>query len=121
LDFEIIGRHVEVTPAIREHLDQQIEKAQRFFDRIHSLKAVLEEDGDGWKAEFVAHLIKGATVVAKADDKDIYAAIEAAGVKLDTQLRRYNEKLKEHRVKAEAESSEPEEDDIDIDVDDEEE
>ena len=81
-------------------------KAPRYFDRIHGLKAILELDGDGCKAEFVANLIKGATVVAKATDKDVYAAIDAASDKLETQLRRYNDKLKEHRVKVE--TAEPE-------------
>ena len=32
-------------------------------------------------------------------DKDIFAALDAASDKLESQLRRYNDKLKQHRVR----------------------
>jgi len=105
LDFEIIGRHVDVTPEIKEYTNARLEKLPKFFGRIHALKAVYDLDGDDFQAEFIAHLVKGDTVVAKAAERDIYVAIDVACDKLESQLRRYNDKLREHRVKPETETA----------------
>lgn len=95
-----------LTPEIREYAAGKLDKLPKFFGRIHALKAIFSVDGSDIQAEYVAHLIKGNTVVAKAVDKDVYAAIDAAAAKLETQLRRYKDKLIEHRGKTEAEEVE---------------
>jgi len=114
LEFELIGRHMDVTSEMKDYVESRLDKAPKFFDRIHGLRVIFTLDGDNYQAEIVSNLIKGNTLVAKAFDKDLYAAIDAASDKLESQLRRYNDKLKEHRVKPEAaeavtEEEEPEE------------
>lgn len=105
MDFDIIGRHLEVTQEIKDYTSSRLEKAPKFFGRIHGIKAVYGMDGDDYQAEFIAHLVKGDTLVAKAAARDIYAAIDAACDKLESQLRRYKDKLNEHRVKPEPEQA----------------
>ncbi len=107
MDFEIIGRHVNVTQEIKDYTDARLEKLPRFFGRIHGLKAIYDVEGDDIQVEFIAHLVKGDTVVAKASDRDTYVAIDMACDKLETQLRRYKDKLREHRAKPVAEEAPP--------------
>ena len=99
MDFEIIGRHLDVTEEIKDYTNSRLEKAPKIFGRIHGLKAVYDMDGDDYRVEFIAYLVKGNTLVARAAARDIYAAIDAASDKLEAQLRHYKEKLNEHRVK----------------------
>ena len=101
MDFEMISRHMELTPAISDHLEVKADNLAKFFDRIHDLKAVITPEGVGNNVEFIAHLVKGDVVVAKAFATDVFAAIDSAHDKLEEQLRRYKEKLREHRVKEE--------------------
>jgi putative sigma-54 modulation protein len=103
LDFEIIGRHFDVTSEMKSYVDSRLSKLPKFFGRIHGLRAILALDGDVYQAEFIANLVKGDTVVAKAHERDVYAAVDAACDKLESQFRRYKDKLREHRVKIEAE------------------
>jgi len=106
LNLEIIGRHVEITPDVREFVAQRVEKLGKFFDRVHSLKVVIAVEGTNHRAEFVAHLVKSDTVVSRGSAADVYGAVEIAADKLEHQLRRYKEKLRNHRAKQEEEPSE---------------
>ena len=114
MDFEIIGRHVNITPEIKEYAESRLDKAPKFFDRIHGLKAIFAVEGDGFEVEFIAYLIKCDSVIAKAADKDIFVALDAASDKLESQLRRYNDKLKQHRVRPAAPEAEGEVEDEEI-------
>ena len=33
LNFNIRGENIEVTPAIREHVEKKVQKLERYFDR----------------------------------------------------------------------------------------
>ena len=105
MDFEIIARHLEITPEMKTYVDSRLGKLPKFFGRIHGLKAVLVLEGDIYQVELVANLVKGDIVVARATDRDVYAAVDSACDKLESQLRRYKDRLREHRVKAEAEQA----------------
>ncbi len=107
MDFEIIGRQVEITPEIREYVTAKLEKVPKFFGRIHGLKGIFSMDGAGYQVEFIVNVIKGDTLVAKALDKDIYSAVDIAAAKIEKQLRRYKDRLQEHRSKVETEAEAP--------------
>ena len=99
MEFEIIGRHVEVTDPVRDYLTERRDKLAKFFDRIHSLKIVIAAEGANHTAEFIAHLVKGEMVVAKGAAPDLFTAIEQCADKMEQQLRRFKDRLREHRTK----------------------
>lgn len=90
---------------MKTYVDSRLGKLPKFFGRIHGLKAVLVLEGDIYQAELVANLVKGDIIVAKAAERDIYAAVDSACDKLESQLRRYKDRLREHRVKTETEEA----------------
>ena len=106
MDFEVIGRRVDITPEVRDFLAKRVEKLRRLFDRTHALKVVLVAEGSVHTAEFVAHLVKSDTVVSKGSDADLYTAIEVASDRLEHQLRKYKEKLRDHRPRSEEQGGE---------------
>lgn len=101
MNLEVIGRHIDVTAEIRDVVTRRAEKLEKFFDRIHGLRVIIAAEGSNNQVEFVAHLVKSDMVVAKAAAADLYTAIESAAEKLEHQLRRYKEKLRDHRAKGE--------------------
>lgn len=101
MNLEVIGRHIDVTSEVRDFVSKRADKLGRFFDRVHSLKVVLGVEGAMHHAEFVAHLIKGEMVIAKAVGSDVYNAVEVAADKLENQLKKYKEKLRDHRARPE--------------------
>lgn len=101
MNLEVIGRHITVTPEVRDFVSKRADKLERFFDRVHRLKVVLSVEGAAHQAELVAHLVRGDTVIAKAAGSDVYTAVEVAADKLEHQLKKYKEKLRDHRPRVE--------------------
>ena len=101
MEFEIIGRHTEVTEPVKQYVAEKRDKLSKFFDRIHSLKVIISAEGANLTAEFLAHLVKSDMVVARGSATDLFAAIDQASDKMEAQLRKYKGKLREHRLKGE--------------------
>ncbi len=97
--IEVVGRQVEITPAIDEYAQAKARKLPRYFDGVMNITiTVSKEDshnhGD-FGVEFVIKVEKHPPFVAKATDKDLYAAIDQAQAKAQRQLHDYKEKLKQ--------------------------
>lgn len=102
LKINITGRHLDVTPAMKEYMQEKIEKLGRFYDRIHGVDAVLSEEGDRQVVEVKAHVGKGTTLVGKVENPDIYAALDLVVGKLERQITRYKEKLNSRKMRGPA-------------------
>jgi putative sigma-54 modulation protein len=93
LKINITGRHLDVTPAMKEYTQEKVEKLGRFYDRIHGVDAVLSDEGDRQVVEVKAHVGKGTTLVGKVENPDIYAALDLVVDKMERLITRYKEKL----------------------------
>jgi putative sigma-54 modulation protein len=93
----IVGRHVEITPAIRDYAEEKVGNLDHYFAGIQHVDIVVAEDGVGRIVEMVAVLGRGARLVAKAEAGDVLAAIDQAEGRLQKQIRRFHARLKAHR------------------------
>jgi putative sigma-54 modulation protein len=94
------GRHMEITPRLRDYANEKASRLERFFDRIHRLQIILESEGDDrHKAELVISVPNGSTLVSQAQDSSMYAAIDLVLDKAERQLRKHKEKIRNHRVR----------------------
>ena len=93
MNIQITGRHVEVTEAIKNYVDEKIGKVSQYFDNITSSKVILSVEKDTQIAEVII-TVPGTEFVAKADDKDLYAAIDLVEDKIARQLRKHKNKLR---------------------------
>lgn len=95
MQIHITGQQIEVTPALRNHVEEKIAKFPRLFSNLTSLHVVLNVE----KFEHTADGTLGASkrVLHAVDTKsDMYAAIDGMVDKLVAQLRKHKEKLKDH-------------------------
>jgi len=97
--IEVVGRDVEITPAIREYAEAKAQKLPRYFDRVmHITITLTKEDshrrGD-FGADFVINVEKHPPFIAKSSDSDLYAAIDQVVAKSQRQLHDFKEKLKQ--------------------------
>lgn len=93
MNIQITGRHVEVTEAIKSYVNDKIGKVGTYFDNITSAKVILEVEKDNQVAEAII-IVPGSEFVAKADDKDLYVAIDKLENKLARQLKKHKDKLR---------------------------
>lgn len=95
LNFNIRGENIEVTPAIREHVESKIEKIERYFnDDINANANVnLKVYNDKQTKVEVTIPMKNVTLRAEERHNDMYAAVDLIVDKLERQIRKHKTKI----------------------------
>ena len=76
MNLNITGRHVEVTPAIRDYLSSKLDRVIRHFDNVTSVTVTLSVEKLKQKVDVTLH-VRGKDIFVESDDADLYAAIDA--------------------------------------------
>ena len=105
MQVNLTGHHVDITDALRAYVDEKIARLERHFDHVTNVHVILSVEKLNKKAEATVH-IAGADVFADAVHEDMYAAIDSLVDKLDRQVLRHKEKVKNHRGNGHRESIE---------------
>ncbi len=95
MQLNLTGHHVEITPPLREYIENKLQRLTRHFDQVLDVHCILTVEKLRHKAEATVH-VSGSTLFADAIADDMYAAIDALADKLDRQVRRHKEKLTNH-------------------------
>ena len=96
MNINLTGRHLEITPAIREHVTAKLGKVQRHFDHLIDISVILSVDKLKQKAEATVHM-SGKTVFAETDDSNLYVAIDNLVDLLDRQILKHKDKNSSRR------------------------
>lgn len=91
MNINLTGRHLEITPAIREHVTAKLGKIKRHFDNVIDINVILSVDKLQQKAEATVHM-SGKTVFAETDDGNLYVAIDNLMDLLDRQILKHKDK-----------------------------
>lgn len=96
MKLRITGRHMDVTPALREYVHTRFERLDRYGLKVASLQVVLDVEKLQHKAEVVG-AVNGKRVQAKTSTREMYATIDALVDRIDAQFRKCKEKLVNHK------------------------
>jgi putative sigma-54 modulation protein len=96
MQINLTGRHLDITEAIRSYVQNKFERLERHFDHVTNVHVILSVEKLRQKAEASMH-ISGADVFADSEHEDMYAAIDTLVDKLDRQVLKHKEKMKNHR------------------------
>jgi putative sigma-54 modulation protein len=104
MNLTISGHHLDLTPAIREHVQSKLERIKRHFDHVIDVAVILTVDKlpekeKRQKAEINLRL-RGKDIHVESIAQDLYAAIDMLIDKLDRQVLRYKAKLQDHHHEA---------------------
>ncbi|BBG65113.1 ribosomal subunit interface protein [Hydrogenimonas sp.] len=101
MNISIVGRHFELTDAIKDHIENAIDGLKKYNLDIISTRVVVDADEKngkkGYSVEFVIHMANKNTVVIRQKDKDVYAAVDLAIDRAQKVLRRHHDKVTEHK------------------------
>lgn len=107
MNLTVTGHHVDVTDAMRGHVESKLGKLARHTDRPVAMEVTLVVEKDRHKAEANVH-VGGTHLHADTEGSDMYAAIDELADKLDRQLIRHKEKRRTLRHDAETVPPQPE-------------
>lgn len=96
MQINITGHHVELTESMHDYVMTKMEKIERHFDNITNVQVTLSVEKQRQKAEVEMH-VSGAQIHATHEHEDMYAAIDGVTDKLDRQVIKHKEKLKNHK------------------------
>lgn len=98
MQLKLTGHHIDITPALRDRVSEKVTRLQRHFDHLTDIHVILTVEKLRHKAEATIN-VPGETLFAEAVEDDMYAAIDILVDKLDRQVKKFKEKLTDHRAR----------------------
>lgn len=99
MQIHITGRQLRLTDSIRAYVEEKVRKAEKYFNQLIWAQVTLSVQKRTQSAEIVIHA-PGQTFRSLAKAADLYAAIDLASDKVDQQLKKHKERIKERHKHA---------------------
>jgi putative sigma-54 modulation protein len=97
MNTSLVGRQIELTDAMKVHIESAIETLKKYNLDIISVRVVVSPDEKkGIAVEFSINIAHKNTIVIRQEDKDMYAAVDLAVERAKKVLRRYHDKITDH-------------------------
>jgi len=96
MNIIVNGRHLDLTPALKNYAEEKIKKFERYSSNITEAVVTLGIEKYRHKAE-VLMKANGVIIQAEAITGEIYSSIDEVVEKLEKQVKRYKEKLVSRR------------------------
>jgi putative sigma-54 modulation protein len=87
----VTGRHIDITPALRAHVEERVEHLTRFSGDVADATVVLSVEKYRHQAE-VSLNVNGVLIQAKEETSEMYASIDEAVAKIERQLKKYKDR-----------------------------
>ncbi len=95
MNLTIHGNHIDVSPALRSHVAGKLAKIERHFDQVIDASVQLTVEKVRHRAEITLR-VRGNNIHVEAVEDDMYAAIDTLVDKLDRQVVRHKNRVKDH-------------------------
>ncbi len=98
MKFDIVGRNVEVSPAMQEYVEKKIGKLKKYFDGVDKVDTRVT-----FKVEKGKHIVEvtiplhGTIIRGEERSGDMYASVDLVAEKLERQLARYKDRVNHRR------------------------
>lgn len=97
MEVKVTGRHMGVSDALKSYCIEKAHKVERFYNRIQSIEVVLDGKAGVHEAEMIIHMDGNPPIVAHERQEDAFAAIHLVVDKIEEQLRRLKERLRNRK------------------------
>jgi putative sigma-54 modulation protein len=97
VQIKISARHGHLTEATQQFIHEKAEKLLHLFDRITMIEVTVDQQRELKDVEFRVQAEHKHDIVARAQAADLLTAVDLVLHKLETQLRRYKERVQDHR------------------------
>src|SRR5258705_7661102 len=91
--------HMDASQAVREYAAEKLDKMRKYFNKdpisAHATFAV--ERGFHHVADLAITLPNGIVISAKETTEDMYSSIDLAAARIERQVRKWKEKIRDHK------------------------
>ncbi len=103
LHIAITSKQMELTPKLRDYIQQKTSKLTKYFSHISDIHITVNEEKYRHVVEINA-LTNGTTMPSRAEHSDIHTAFDKALAKIESQIRKYKDKIVTHTPRQEKDS-----------------
>lgn len=97
MQIRVSGKHIEIGETLPMHVREKLSAAiVKYFDRPADANVTFTKERAGFVADCSVHLSSGTTMQAHGEAEDAIRAFDVALEHLQTQVRRYKRRLKNH-------------------------
>jgi putative sigma-54 modulation protein len=96
-NIQITGRHIEVTNSMKDYAMEKISKIEKLRNRITDINVIMDIQKYEHRAEIILK-VDHIRITSRASSDDMYASIDKAVNKIESQLRRYKTKVQNHQA-----------------------
>ncbi len=97
MDITISARHFNASASLQDRVQEEIDKLGKFYPNVTSANIVLDHEVEHMRRCEISLNITGVVVIASADEENMGKAIDTALERAKIQLKKYNEKQKDHK------------------------
>jgi ribosomal subunit interface protein len=99
MNVQVSGKQIDVGEALRSRITDELTAGiGKYFERGGSAEVVVSRDGHNFCVDVICVLASGQQLVARGMGPDAHTAFDAAVTKLETRIRRYKRRLKNHHA-----------------------
>jgi putative sigma-54 modulation protein len=96
--IQVQARHMEMTDALRQHVEGKVEKLPALLHTLQSVEVIMDREAESFVVEVVASARKKSTFVATHRDADMYSCVDQCLHKVAEQIRRHKDKVRDHQA-----------------------
>jgi putative sigma-54 modulation protein len=97
VQVKISTRHGHLSEATQKFIREKAEKLLHYFDRIMMIEVMVDLKEDMNTVEFLVSAEHKHDFVASEQHADVLAAVDLVLAKLEAQIRKYKQKIQDHR------------------------
>ena len=96
MEIQITSRHNKASQTLQDNITAELKKMERFYDKITSCRVVLDSEHVDKVVE-ISMTTQGHQLIATAKADNLGKAIDSALAKTERQLKKLNQKIKNHK------------------------
>lgn len=96
MQINFTGHNVEVTTSLKSYTEDKLNKLERHFDKITAIHVIYDVEKLSQIVEATIKVV-GTELHARSESEDMYASVDGLIDKLDRQLIKHKEKIRDHR------------------------
>ena len=97
MQISISSRNGSLSAEMSEYVREKLAKLPKIFERIESIAATVEFRPEMTRIELLVNAEHKHDLVARDEASNFQGAVDLAMHKMETQLRRYKERIQQHR------------------------
>ena len=97
MQIEISTRHGDLSPEQQRHLHDKAEKLCKYFGRLMAIEVAVAQGKQAWNVEILVSAEHKHDFVAREQGPTPESAMDQCVHKIENQLRRYKEKVQNHK------------------------